>query len=258
MFKRSVSPVYSWGENGLITVPKATTLGKMNFHFGSSVRDSGKIEGDQLFLTSFSVMAGTSDDVEFGYTKRQFIWDDLDKTDLEMDTYHFKARVFHMADTFIPQLALGMNAVSLGENEFSNEEDILFNPYLAATIQIPVFSKNLMLSATAVAESLYNEGESSDLFFSAGADLCIYEKLYLIAEVQGLNKEDEDAIVNLGAKFKTGWFSLGVSMFNAIENDVDNEEDGADKDNSYFMAYAAVEIPFGKMFTTKNTKEETK
>ncbi|MGE4520772.1 MAG: hypothetical protein AB7E04_14820 [Desulfobacteraceae bacterium] len=248
MFKRSVSPVYNWGKNGLITVPKATTLGKWNVFLGGSAQEAGKIEGDNLYLTSGSVMVGTSSDVELGYTKRQFIWDDFDKTDLEMDTYHFKARVFHMTDNFIPQAAIGINAVSLKDNDFSSEEDILFNPYLSVTVQVPLYKEKVVFSATGVIETLYNEGDSSSAFFSAGADLAFFDTIYLIAEAQGINKDNEDPIFNFGAKIKAGWFSLGLAMYNAIQNDVTEDDMEDDEDSSYFMAYAGIEIPLGDMF----------
>jgi hypothetical protein len=254
LFKRSINPDYNWGENGVITVPKAIPAGKGNIYVAGSAQDSGTIEGDRIFLTSATVVAGTSDDVEFGYTRRQFIWDDLDKTDLAMDTFSFKARIFHMTDSIIPQVALGMNAVSLDNNEFDREEDILFNPYLAATIRVPLFTEKAVFSVTAVAESIYNEGETSDLYFSAGADLKLFDMLYLMAEVQGMGKEDEDQVVNLGAKVKVGWVSLGVAVYNCIEKDVSTGDPGFSDDSSDVRAYALVEIPLGKMLskTDKN------
>jgi hypothetical protein len=251
LFKRSISPVYHWGENGLITVPKAVTLGKGNIYLAGSVQDAGKLEGDNLYLTAATIMAGTSEDVELGYTRRQFIWDNFDKTDLEMDTFHFKARVFHMTDHYIPQLAVGIHAVSLSDNEFSSKDEILFNPYLAATIQVPLGTEKAMFSVTGVAEVLYNEGESGEAFFSAGADLVLWETLYLVAEIQGINRDKEDHIVNFGAKLKSGWFSLGVSLFNALEEKA-AEDKGKKEDNSYWMGYAAVEIPLGKIFGGKD------
>ena len=252
LFKRSINPEYNWGENGVITVPKAVPAGKGNIYAAVSAQDSGTIEGDRIFLTAATLAVGTSDDVEFAYTRRQFIWDDLDKTDLSMDTYSFKARIFHMTDSFIPQVALGMNAVSLENNEFDREEDILFNPYLAATIRVPLFTDKAVFSATAVAESIYNEGETSDLFFSAGADLVLFDMVYLLAEVQGLNKDEEDAVVNLGAKVKIGWVSLGVAVYNCIEEDVSTGDPGFTDDSSDVRAYALVELPLGKLLSKKD------
>ncbi|MGM5484191.1 MAG: hypothetical protein ACQER9_04735 [Nanobdellota archaeon] len=248
MFKRSVSPVYSWGKNGIITVPKATTIGKWNVFLGGSVQEAGKIEGDSLYLSSGSLMVGTSSDVELGYTKRQFIWDDFDKTDIEMDSYHFKARVFKMADYFIPQAAVGINAVSLNGSDFSSKDEILFNPYLSVTVQIPVYKDKVVFSATGVVETLYNEGETSSDFFSGGADIGIYDTFYLVAEAQGLNKDDEDPLINLGAKVKHGWFSFGIAMYNAFQDNISEDHTKNNEDSSYFKANAAIEIPFGDMF----------
>ena len=254
LFKRSINPEYNWGENGVITVPKAVPAGKGNIYLAASAQDAGTIEGDRLYLTAATLAVGTSDDVEFSYTRRQFIWDNLDKTDLSMDTYSFKARIFHMTDSIIPQVALGMNAVSLDNNEFDDAEDILFNPYLAATIRVPLFTEKAVLSATAVAESIYNEGETSDIYFSAGADLALFDTVFLLAEVQGLNKDDEDPVVNLGAKVKVGWVSVGVAVYNCIEEDVSTGDPGFDNDSSDVRAYALVEVPLGKVFSKKNDK----
>lgn len=251
LFKRSISPVYNWGENGLLTVPKAVTLGKGNFYLAGSAQDAGRIEGDDLYLTALTLMAGTSDDVELGYTRRQFVWDNLDKTDLEMDTFHFKARIFHMTDYFVPQLALGIHAVSLEDNEFSSHKEILFNPYLSATIQIPLGTEKALFSVTGVAEVLYNEGESGEVFYSAGADLGLWETLYLIAEVQGINRKDEDHIVNFGAKLKSGWFSLGLGLVNALEEKAAEVKEDKE-DDLYWIGYAAIEIPLGKMLGEKS------
>ena len=35
LFKRTIAPVMRWGENGILTVPKATTLGRANFFIGA-------------------------------------------------------------------------------------------------------------------------------------------------------------------------------------------------------------------------------
>lgn len=249
LFKRSINPDYKWGENGVITIPKAIPTGKWNIYAAGSAQDSGSIEGDRIYLTSGTIMVGTSDDVEFGYTRRQFIWDNFDKTDLSMDTYSFKARVFHMTDSILPQVALGVNAVSLKNNEFDNQEDILFNPYMAVTIRVPLFTEKAVLSATGVAESIYNEGESSDLFFSAGADLVFFDMVYLLAEVQGIDKAQDDYVVNVGAKVKIGWFSLGLAGYNVVKKDVSTGDTGFSDDSTDLRAYASVEIPLGKMFT---------
>ena len=254
LFKRSINPEYNWGENGVITVPKAVPAGKGNIYLAASAQDSGSIEGDRIFLTAATLAVGTSDDVEFAYTRRQFIWDNLDKTDLSMDTYSFKARIFHMTDSIIPQVALGMNAVSVNNNEFDRSEDILFNPYLAATIRVPLFTEKAVLSATAVVESLYNEGETSDLYFNAGADLALFDTVFLLAEVQGINKDEEDPVVNLGAKVKVGWVSVGVAVYNCIEDEVSTGEPEFTTDSSDVRAYALVEVPLGKIFSKKDAK----
>lgn len=252
LFKRSINPEYNWGVNGVITVPKATPNGKGNIYLAASAQDAGRIEGDRIFLTAATLCVGTSNDVEFAYTRRQFIWDDLDKTDLSMDTYSFKARIFHMTDSIIPQVALGMNAVSINNNEFDRSEDILFNPYLAATMVVPLLTDKAVLSATAVAESLYNEGETSDIYFSAGADLVLFDTFYLLAEVQGIGRHKEDPVLNLGAKAKIGWVSAGLAVYNCAESKVSTGKPGFSKKSSDVRAYAMVEVPLGKIFSKKD------
>ena len=255
LFKRTISPVYKWGANGAITVPKAVPVGKGTIYLGSSIQDSGKIEGDRLFLTDVTLMAGTSDDVEFGWTKRQFIWDDFDKTDLSMDTFNFKARIFHMTDAYIPQIAIGLNAVSLSENEFSEEEDILFNPFITTTIQAPFMDNKVVVSATGVIEAIHNEGKSSELFFSAAADVTLFDMLCLITEVHGLNKAEEDYIFNIGARATYGWFSIGIASYNLVEGDVKAEEGSSENDSTDIKAYALVEVPFMSFFKKEEKKE---
>lgn len=248
LFKRTISPVYKFGENGIILVPKATTQGKWNFYGGVNAQDAGKIEDDSLYLTAASIMVGTSDDVEIGYTSRQFIWDDFDKSDINMDTFHIKARIFHLTDNFIPQVAFGVNAVSINSNEFNADKDILFNPYLSATIQVPLLGETLLLSFTAAIESIYNEGSSGEAFYSCGADLRLFKSIYLFIEAQGFNKEDEDEIFNVGAKYKFWWVSLGITVFNAGGNDISTGAEGFIADKSNVMAHLTVEVPLGKKF----------
>ncbi|MHB8089708.1 MAG: hypothetical protein ACYDH2_15815, partial [Anaerolineaceae bacterium] len=120
LFKRSVSPVMEWGENGILTIPKATTLGKANFFIGAQGQKAGTLENLDLYLTSASLMAGTSEDVELGYTRRQLIWEDFMFSNISMDTFHLKARFLNFGNYLIPQLAIGMNAVSLVDNKFEN------------------------------------------------------------------------------------------------------------------------------------------
>lgn len=256
LFKRNISPVYNWGKNGVITIPKAAPAGKWNIYVAGNAQEAGTIQGDDLYLTAATLMVGTSDDVELGYTMRQFVWDDLDKTDLSMDTYSFKARILHLTDSFFPQISLGVNAISLDENDFSDEEDILFNPYLTATIQMPAFTDKVIFSVTGVAEAIHNEGESSQLFYSAGADLAFFDRLYLLAEIQGLNKEEDDYIVNAGARLRLGWFSIGAAAYNAVKKDITTGESEFTEDSTDFRAFASLNIPLGGMFKKKEKKEK--
>jgi hypothetical protein len=250
LFKRNISPAMMWGEDGLMLVPKANTMGKGNIYASANVLDAGQIQNQKLFLTSGSVMLSTSEDVELGYTKRVFVWDDGDYTNIEMDTYHLKARIFHLADNYIPQVAVGVNLVSVAANDFSDQKDILYNPYAVATIRIPVGTEQFVLTATGVVETVYNEGETTEVMFSGGADIRILENIYLLAEIQGVNKDGKNGIINAGAKIKLGWFSIGAGMFNISRESIENKDDNKvqENGNSYWMANVSFEIPFNKLF----------
>jgi len=247
LFKRTISPSMLWGEDGLILVPKANTMGRGHLYFSANSIDSGKIQGQEIYLTSATAMLSTSDDVEIGYTKRVFMWDDGDYTNIKMDTYHLKARIFHLNDNYIPQLSLGVNLVSLAANDYSDKKDILYNPYLVLTINAPLFTDNAVLSLTACAEKVVNDEETTDLIFSGGADLKLFKHLWLIGEIQGVDKDGQNGVINLAAKVKYGWFSIGAGLFNIAREDFEENND-EDSNKEYWMGYASFEIPFDKLF----------
>jgi len=253
-FKRTVAPVMRWGENGILTVPKATTLGKANFFIGIMGQQAGTIDGTDLYLTSASLMAGTSDDVELGYTRRQLIWEDFYLTNLSMDTFHLKARFLNLANYLIPQAAIGVNAVSLVDNKFEERNDILFNPYLAVTSTIPIFTPKILFSVTAVAETIMNENQLGKYQFSGGADLSLFNFLYGFAELQGFNpKEDSNEVLNVGVKLRLGFVSLGLGMFNISVQTSETDDlwdqyasSLLDLQNANYIATLAFDIRLGK------------
>lgn len=253
-FKRTISPVMSWGQNGILTVPKATTLGKANFFVGAMGQKAGTLGGLDLYLTAATIMAGTSSDVEIGYTRRQLIWQDLYLSNLAMDTIHLKARFLDFGDYFIPQASIGVNGVSLVDNQFKDRNDILFNPYLAVTSTIPVFTRKILFSVTAVAETIMNKNQLGVYMFSGGADLNLFNVLFAFAELQGFNpKQSSNEVVNVGAKLKLGPVSVGVGMFNitlqTVESDniIDQYASSVfDLANAYYIAELAFHIDLGK------------
>ena len=253
LFKRTIAPVMRWGENGILTVPKATTLGKGNFFVGVMGQQAGTIEGLDLYLTSLSLMAGTSDDVEFGYTRRQLIWEDLYFSNLSMDTFHMKARFLNIADYLIPQAAIGVNAVSLVDNKFEDRNDILFNPYLAVTSTIPVFTSKILFSVTAVAETIMNKDQLGKYQFSGGADVNLFNFLYGFAEIQGFDPNIVNSqILNAGVKLRLGPLSAGIGLFNMKltpgvgDNVVDQYASSLlDLANANYMATVAFDIKLG-------------
>lgn len=259
LFKRTIAPVMRWGENGIMTVPKATTLGRANFFVGAMGQKAGTLQGLDLYLTSASLMAGTSDDVEIGYTRRQLIWEDLYFSNLSMDTFHMKARFLNLTDYFIPQAALGINAVSLRDNKFTDRNSILFNPYLAVTSTIPIFTSKMLLSVTAVAETIMNQNALGSYQFSGGADLNLFNFLYGFAEIQGFNPAATNSeVINAGAKLRLGFLSVGVGLFNIklVKGEgatlVDQYASSfLDLANANYMATVALDIRLGKKAPAK-------
>ncbi len=259
LFKRTIAPVMRWGENGIMTVPKAATLGKANFFIGAMGQQAGTIEGLGLYLTSASLMAGTSDDVEFGYTRRQLIWEDFYFSNLSMDTFHMKARFLNFADYLIPQAAIGVNAVSLRDNKFEDRNDILFNPYLAVTSTIPIFTPKILFSVTAVAETIMNKDQLGQYQFSGGADLSLFNFLYGFAEIQGFDPNSvKSEVLNVGLKLRLGFLSAGVGMFNISltpgegDNLIDQYTSSLlDLANANYMATVAIDIKLGKKAPAK-------
>lgn len=245
LFKRTMTPVWQWGENGLLTVPKAAPIGKYNFYAALSGQEAGAIQGEKLYNTNASVVLGTSDDAEIGYTRRQLIWSNGDRTDLQSDMFHIKARVLNLAENFIPQVSVGVIGTSLKENQFSNTKDILFNPFAAATINIPLFSKRHRMSITGVAETIYSAGESTSSFYDAGLDLSFFDNsLIFMVEYQGISKEAANTIMNAGAKIKLfDMLNIGGGMFNMSQSKANNS---VDEKNSYAMGFVSLELPFGR------------
>jgi len=271
LFKRTVSPVMKWGENGILTVPKATTVGRTNAYVGLFGQQAGSIffEGKllDLYLTSATIMAGSSADVELGYTRRQLIWEDFYFTDMTMDTFHLKTRILDFGANLLPEIAVGMNGVSLVDNTFTNKKDILFNPYLVATSNLSLIPDFLELSVTVLAETIMSEGEFGLPQFSIGADVKLLNFLYAFSEVQGiqvnLDEIDElndlastnNEMVNIGVKLKLGWFSAGVGMFNIIRETAEDTGDLTENvtsstfnlDSAKYMGSVVFEIPLGNM-----------
>lgn len=171
-----------------------------------------------------------------------------------MDTFHMKARFLNIADYLIPQAALGINAVSLKDNKFTDRNSILFNPYLAVTSTIPIFTPKILFSVTAVAETIMNQNALGIYQFSGGADLNLFNFLYGFAEVQGFdpNALVANQVVNAGVKLRLGFLSAGVGLFNIKvtpgegSNIVDQYASSVlDLANASYMATVAIDIKLG-------------
>jgi hypothetical protein len=253
----------NWGENGLMLVPKAQPIGKGNINLGITSLDSGKIQGEKLYLTTGTIMIGTSEDVEIGLSKRTFIWENGDRSDVQMDSFHLKARVLNLTDYYTPQISVGVNGVSVSANSFDKQENILYNPYVAITIPIRMFTDNFIISITGVAEKLYSDGEGGEPIYSAGADMILYDTLYLMAEAQGVGQDNEDPVINIGGKVKYGWFSLGAGIFNIQQDKIkDGNIDAQENKEQYWMVSLNMNIPLLELFgggdKSPKVKEEDK
>ena len=250
LFKSNISPSMMWGEDSIMLVPKANTMGRGNVYLSTMALDAGKIQNDRLFLTTNTIMISTSDDVELGYSRRVFVWDNFDYTNIKMDTFHLKARIFHLTDNYIPQLAVGVNLVSIAANKFNKEKDYLYNPYATLTIRAPLGTEKAVLTLSAIAEKVMNEGESSEPKFGGGVDLRLFNHLYLLGEIVGVDKDGKNGVINAGAKLKIGWFSIGGGVFNIGRDTIikDNQSTENTKNKRYWMANISIDIPFDKFF----------
>lgn len=246
LFKRSITPVYLWGTNGIVATPQASPVGKHNVYVASMGSNAGTIQGEKLYNTRTTIVIGTSDDVELGYTKNTLYWENGDRTDLDADIFHFKARIFNMAKYFIPQVAVGTLGVSLNANRFDSERDILFNPYITSTVNIPLFTKSIIFSVTFDNEWVYLSGEKTDYVANLGVSISLFNgKILFATEYQGFEEGADSAILNLAITGKIGGLSVGWGRFNMLGSSVEKD---MDLSNSYTIAYVGYSLPFGKWF----------
>jgi hypothetical protein len=177
-----------------------------------------------------------------------------------MDTFHLKTRFLNFGDYLLPQAAIGVNAVSLVDNKFEDRNDILFNPYLAVTSTVPIFTKKILFSVTAVAETIMNENQLGEYRFSGGADLSLFNFLYGFAELQGFNPEESsNEVLNVGVKVRLGFISAGLGLFNISvqTSETDNLWDQyasslLDLQNANYMATIAFDIRLGAQARSGN------
>jgi hypothetical protein len=242
--------VYKWGENGVLTVPKPDPIGRYNAYVGGNFQSAGSIEGAQLVHATGTFMIGLADNVDFGVTHRALVWDDLARTDLRMNTFHFKARILHLADWIFPQVGVGINATSLSENRFDDRGRVLFNPYVTATSTIPLDGDHrYWIALTAMMESAYVEGASARPFFNFGADIAaIPETLHLVTELQGFTKTEDRAVLNAGARLRYRWGAIGLGAFNLIPSAERVDNVAFDSSRVYLMANATIDLPFSLLF----------
>ncbi|MBL7006040.1 MAG: hypothetical protein ISR78_03040 [Spirochaetia bacterium] len=267
LFKRTVAPVMKWGENGVLTIPKASPIGRLKTYVGIFGQQAGYLNGLNLYLTSATVMVGSSADVELGYTRRQLIWEDFYFTDMAMDTIHLKTRVLDFGKDVMPSVSVGMNGVSLVDNTFTNQNDILFNPYVVATSYIEILPNILELDITVMAETIMSDGKFGIPQFSLGADAHLFNMFYVFGEMQGLQVDlanfditkSTNEMVNIGAKVKIGWVSVGLGMFNIVRDTTEGEDiiDNISSstfniESAKYMASVVVEVPLTTFIPSEN------
>lgn len=245
MFKRSISPAYLWGENGVITIPKANPVGRYNLYVAAYGQEAGTIQGENLYYTRATAMLGTSEDVEIGLTRAQLLWENGDRTDIEADVFNIKARVLNLGKNYLPSVAIGTLGTSLKENRFNSGKDILLNPFISATIRIPLFTEQAVLSGTINSEWLYSNGERTQNFINIGADLSLFNDLLIIAaEQQGVGDDNNDAVLNVAAKLKLfKVVNIGVGQYN-IEKKKSQEPN--------FVGFIGISLPIGDWTNDKN------
>ena len=244
MFKRSIAPTYAWGENGVLTIPKAQPIGRYNLYGAASGFDAGSIQGEKVYNTKATFVLGTSEDVEIGYTKNQLIWNNGDRTDLDADVFHLKARILNLSEYFLPQISIGTVGVSMRQNQFTSSSSVLFNPFLVATSRIPLFTESAILSLTVDAEQIYLNGEATSTFYNAGIDLSLFDEVLIVAaEVQGAGKKKADPIVNVAARIKLfEVLSVGAGQYNMTKGAYDARVPGS---SAYFVGFVALQLPLG-------------
>jgi len=145
------------------------------------------------------------------------------------------------------------------DNKFEDRNDILFNPYLAVTSSIPIFTPKILFSVTAVAETIMNENQLGSYQFSGGADLNLFNFLYGFAEIQGFDPNSSSSeVLNVGVKLRLGPLSAGVGLFNMSltpgeeGNLIDQyASSGVDLSNANYMATVAIDIRLGKKTPAK-------
>ncbi|MCK5155174.1 MAG: hypothetical protein KAQ69_02000, partial [Spirochaetales bacterium] len=123
---------------------------------------------------------------------------------------------------------------------------------------ISILPDFLELTVTAMAETIMSAGEFGMPLFSLGVDAHLMHMLYVFGEIQGVQVDLENfdltqstnEMINIGARLKLGWISVGVGMFNIIRGTEENEDlidnitsSTFNLDSAKYMATIVVQVP---------------
>jgi hypothetical protein len=201
-FKNYMAPAWVWGQNGLITIPIAETLGKGHVALSFNGIDSGKLQDKQLVYTTASLQIGTSSDVELGYTKKFLVWNWM-RTDIEGETLHLKVKVFDVSES-APKISLGTIAFALTNKDNYSAKDMFFDVFA-------VLSQNLSIARIHLGYEFGMVGQAtSKAFFFAGTDIPI-GPFSILGEYVGSDKEGQGGVSNAGLSFRALGNNLIIS-----------------------------------------------
>ena len=204
-FKNYMSPAWVWGENGLITIPIADTLGQGHVALSMTGIDAGKLQGEPMAFSTVSLQVGTSTDVELGYTKKFLLYKWL-RTDIEGETFHMKVKLLDLSElnAFTPKLSLGTIAFALTNKDNYSTKDMFFNIFAVASQNIAVGRLHLGYEFGMVGQA------TSTGFFFLGADVPI-GPVSIVGEYVGSDVEGKGGVTNAGICYKPFGKTFAIS-----------------------------------------------
>ncbi len=138
---------------------------------------------------------------------------------------------------------------------------------MVATSYIEILPNILELDITVMAETIMSDGKFGIPQFSLGADAHLFNMFYVFGEMQGLQVDlanfditkSTNEMVNIGAKVKIGWVSVGLGMFNIVRDTTEGEDiiDNISSstfniESAKYMASVVVEVPLTTFIPSEN------
>ncbi|HAR63656.1 MAG: hypothetical protein DKM50_00105 [Candidatus Margulisiibacteriota bacterium] len=235
LFKKYNSMIFIPNQNGLLTVPIATTIGKGKIAAGLSSLEAGKISDTKVYYTNAGILLGTSDDVEIGYSKKALVFsDDYSRTDIEGANLYLKIKLLDWGDV-VPRIAVGLTATSLTNESDLDKYNTFMNAFAVTSIMFDLFAARIGLHAGL--ENGFMGDNQGDPFFFGGATITLFDFINLCGEYVGANQEGEDGMVNASAGVKL----FDILSINVNQLDLNNENNKKDPKTS---AQAVLSIKF--------------